>query len=133
MIPAWARDFNNSPRDERSDNPRARGVVEWLRFIRAFGRVSTDNPFYHDEQPGPNDPRYYLLFEVDGHQTSDGRLAYCETYLRQHAEDWGVEPVFRVFLAKAGWARIECYDEALVGECEQALTIVEESYQPVSQ
>lgn len=165
VVPAWARDFNNQRRHcwpdrdgarmldqnaaeyKRGDwepqpcttehDPKLTGNVEWLRFIREFGRVAKSfgpedtgvpNPF------GADDKRHFLLNEVDGHTTSDGRRTYCETYLRSDAQDdadlWGLKVVFRVFLDnEAGWARIECYDEELVGECEQALAKVEESYQ----
>ena len=148
VVPAWARDFNNQPRHCWEDvdgkrwleggfpvkectedhDPRLAGNTEWLRFIREFGgllRISgSPSPFTS------NDGRHMLLNEVDGHRTSDGRTTYCETYLRANSEDvWGVKPVFRVFLHnEAGWARIECYDEDLVGLCEQALGEVERSY-----
>ena len=155
MTPAWARDFNNQPRHcwvnvhggrfldwrvagyvpgemtecHTDHDPRLVGNTEWLRFIHAFGAAAIDNPFAPNDQPGPNDPRYYLFNEVDGHSTSDGRHAYCETYLLQQPQSWGADPVFRVFLAnEAGWARIECYDEKMVGACEQALGEVERSY-----
>ena len=106
-------------------DPKLTGPTEWLRFIREFSYViPAGNPFTTE------DGSHFLLNEVDGHPTSDGRHAYAETYLRKHANDWGLEPVFRVFLDnEAGWARIECYDEDIVGACEQALTAVERSYQ----
>jgi hypothetical protein len=109
-------------------DPKLIGQVEWLRFIHTFNDITIeqnhDNPF----APGGLTRGHYLLNET-GAQTSDGRLTYSETYLRQKGKDWGVESVFRVFLAnEAGWARIECYDEEMVGFCEQALGEVERSY-----
>lgn len=151
VVPAWARDFDNRRRHcyqgknpdtgeprrwlngkfdqtcTEDHDPKLTGDVEWLRFIRRFGK--DDSPFHPSDQPGPNDPRYFLLNETDGHTTSDGRRAYSETYLVQKGDSWGLDPVFRVFLANAeGWARIECYDEELVGRCELALAAVEASY-----
>lgn len=153
---AWARDFNNQRRhcfEDKDGNrwregnintrcteehdPKLTGPTEWLRFIREFGglfpvQVQTPpweeiaNPFTSEDAEG----LHFLFNEVDGHTTSDGRRTYCETYLRRKSADsWGLNPVFRVFLANdEGWARIECYDEKLVGLCEQALASVERSY-----
>jgi hypothetical protein len=139
ITPAWARDFNNQRRHcwqgtgrrwiegkidqtcTEDHDPKLTGAVEWLRFIRAFGMA----PF----APKDDEKSYFLLNETDGHATNDGRVAYSETYLRKNPTDWGLKPVFRVFLDNtAGWARIECYDEELVGSCELALAAVEESY-----
>lgn len=159
MTPAWARDFNNQTRhcwegangkryldnrapeyDYEADEPQLQpctvehdpkraGEVEWLRFIRAFhAAVNGGSPFSPDELS----TTYFLLNESDGHMTSQGRLAYSETYLRKNPHDWGMKPVFRVFLDnEADWARIECYDEELVGSCELALASVEASYREV--
>ena len=146
VTPAWARDFNNQPRHCNEGNgrrwrfgswggqvectmdhdPKLAGTVEWLRFIREFGHViPAANPFTSE------DGRHFLLNEVDGHPTSDGRHTYCETYLFKKGDSWGLDPRFRVFLDnEAGWARIECYDEDIVGACEQALMLVERSYVP---
>lgn len=155
IVPAWARNFNNQPRHcwegrdgirfldnrapeydhESSDpsqtctvehDPKRAGEVEWLRFVRAFHTaVLGGSPFAPDDLAAA----YFLLNESDGHTTSEGRLAYCESYLRKNPNDWGLKAVFRVFLDnEAGWSRIECYDENLVGECEIALAAVEASY-----
>jgi hypothetical protein len=147
MTPAWARDFNNAPRhcweDKHGDrwlqgngqvqctslhDPKLVGATEWMRFIRWFGVAARDatavNPFTADDKAG------HLLIE-HGHTTSDGRpTIFCETYLRDKSEDdWGVVAVFRVFLNNdPDWARIECYDNELVGLCEIALGLVEKSY-----
>jgi hypothetical protein len=154
VVAAWARDFNNQRRhcwetldgarrlekidweadepkhvcDEDHD-PKLAGQVEWLRFVHEFGALAKEagvpSPFTSD------DGRHFLLNEVDGHRTTDGRVTYAETYLRANPGDvWGIKPVFRVFLDnEGGWAAIECYDNDLVGLCEQALAKVEASYQ----
>lgn len=154
LVPAWARNFNNQKRhcwegrdgqrfldtsapeyDIDGDitqlctivhDPKRAGEVEWLRFVRAFHvAVLGGSPFAPDELTAI----YLLLNESDGHMTSEGRLAYCETYLRKNPNDWGLKPVFRLFLDnEASWSRIECYDEELVGNCEIALAAVEASY-----
>jgi len=156
--PAWARDFNNKPRhcwllkdgslalDQRAPqynpqdgfgqpcpipaaqhDPRLIGNPEWLRFIREVGGLLTehDNPFASEGE--------FFLLNDNAHPTSDGRITYAETYIAPKPNSWGLRPVFRVFLANdSGWARIECYDEQLVGICEQALAAVEDSYHLVS-
>ena len=149
VVAAWARDFNNQPRHCWEDidgkrwlqggfpvractddhDPKLAGNTEWLRFVRWFGALAKNAGI-----PSPftsNDGRHMLLNEVDGHRTTDGRSTYSETYLRANSEDvWGLKVVFRVFLDnEGGWARIECYDEELVGLCEQALAETERSYQ----
>jgi len=150
--PAWARDFDNRKRHCFEDiegrrwlqgflntecrtaflntecrtahDPKLTGKTEWLRFIHEFGETLSayDNPFTSDSGG-------FRLLNDYCHPTSDGRLAYCETYLRPKSDIWGLSPVFRVFLAnESGWARIECYEEDLVGNCETALAAVEASY-----
>jgi hypothetical protein len=94
-----------------------------MRFIHAVGKLLPDNL-----NPFTSEGSFKLLNDY-AHPTTDGRITYAETYLRCKPESWGLSPVFRVFLANdSGWARIECYDDALVGICEQALEIVEQSY-----
>jgi len=151
--PAWARDFNNERRhcwdgpngrwldsQESFDtdrlctdehDPKLTGQVEWLRFVHEFGTAAKAaaiaNPFAPDLST-PEEGIFHLLSE-QGQATSDGRITFTEAYLREKGSNWGMEPVFRVFLANAdGWARIECYDHELVGLCEQALGAVERSY-----
>jgi len=139
---AWSRDFDNSPRHcfegndghrwlngdidtecRKAHTPRLIGLTEWLRFIREFGAQVSE-----DQNPFTSEGGFRLLNDYS-HPTSDGRLAYAETYLREKPDSWGLSPVFRVFLDnKAGWARIECYDEELVGACDLALLAVERSY-----
>jgi hypothetical protein len=152
---AWGRDFNNQKRhcfqndkgerflngslDRRcrtDHDPKLTGATEWLRFIREFGAVAKvaghPNPFAPDDDAVD---LYFLLNEIDGHTTSDGRRTYAEAYLfRTHGTgSWGLNPVFRVFLDnEAGWARVECYDKELTGSCEQALAAVEASYAAVA-
>lgn len=115
-------------------DPRLTGRPEWLRFIHAFAKIAVEagqrNPFGVEPLPdGTDDPTNHLLIEYDGHPTSDGRRLYVETYLREHETDWGLTVVFRNFFDReAGRCRIECYDENLVGLCEQALGEVERSY-----
>lgn len=157
VVPAWARDFNNQRRHcwenrdgtltvdvwakkvsddldapmtcDGNHDPKLIGQVEWLRFVREFGPVAASFPHDNPFAPREDETRYALLNEVDGHRTSDGRHTYSETYLRRSVNDWGVKPVFRVFLDnEAGWARIECYDEGYVGSCELTLAAVEASY-----
>ena len=103
--------------------------MEWLRFVRGFGEWSDTNPFMGDADTPP----YFLFLNAFGQPTSTGRIAYTESYFRRHPSDWGLDIVFRVFLDNAaGWARIECYDENLVGACELTLAKVEESYKEVA-
>lgn len=142
----WSADFNNQRRhcwhvpaaniwmldgdaNDREchtwrEHPKLRGNVEWRRFIRAFWEQLDDAP-----NPFTNEEKFVLFIEYDGHRTSDGRLAYVETYARRHTDDWGIDPTFRIFLDNdAGWARIECYETALAEACQMALASVAQSY-----
>lgn len=142
----WSADFDNMARhcwfsrgaqvwmregyvDDRTcqrwrDHPKLRGNVEWRRFISAFRDQLNGEP-----NPFTNEDNFVLFIEYDGHHTSDGRLTYVETYARRSKDSWGINPTFRVFLDNDnGWARIECYEIALVEACQMALAAVAQSY-----
>jgi hypothetical protein len=108
-------------------HPERRGKVSWLRFIHAFADQveRADNPFVNEDE---NDGKRFLLFETDGHTTVDGRQAYSETYLRKKTSDWGLDPIFRVFIHEKRDVTIECYDPDLTQACAAAKAAVDQSY-----